>query len=144
VSQTTGEKRVYTHVSATGSDQGLQEGTELAWGTDQAGGPERPNTNRGEKLHALGKGLEPGVLKDEGLTELVVGSHDLIAEPQFLDQFKGLGLEGHKVLGPTLQQETFSLFAPNNAAQTIRAFQDRYLDLEILVETFLEEIISGG
>jgi hypothetical protein len=76
-------------------------------------------------------------VKDEGLTELVIGSHNLIAKPQFLDQFKGLGFEGHKVLGSTLEQETFSLFAPNNSAQTIGSFQDRHLDLEVPLKTLL-------
>ena len=68
-----------------GLTRGSQKGSKLASGTDQAGGPKRPNTNRGEKLHTLGKGLEPGVLKDKGLTQFVIGSDDLIAKSQFLD-----------------------------------------------------------
>ena len=127
-----------------GLNRGSRKARSLPLGADQGGGPKRPNTNRREKLHTLGKGLESGVLEDKGLTQLVIGSHDLIAKSQFLDQLKDLGFEGHKVLGSTLNQKTLSLLAPDNAAQTIGPFQDRHLDLEILPETFLEEIISCG
>jgi len=66
--------------------------------------------------------------EEQGVSIVVIS----FADPERLSHYQGV------------HAWPFTLLAPNNAAQTIGSFQNCHLDLKILVETFLEEIISGG
>ena len=44
-------------------------------------------------------------MNDEGLADSVIGSDELVAECQFLDEADGFGLERHEVLRSPFEKE---------------------------------------